>query len=128
MRVSAPLVLGLAAAIGLYALKTCYVSPLEPPPSVVTFDDYLAWRSDATEFVRITKRGREFIQAKGPESGVLASGPSGYVFDSAGRMVDWSFDTGDDPEFVGRWYSSSHRRGIPRHKALELVRKWQKAC
>lgn len=33
----------------------------------------------------------------------LPSGPPTYVFDSAGKLVDWTRDSGDDPVFQQKW-------------------------
>lgn len=49
----------------------------------------------------------------------LSSGPSAYVFDETGRLVDWTSDMGDDPVFANPWFSPGtrdKRRPLSRHE------------
>jgi hypothetical protein len=48
-------------------------------------------------------RGEEYLCAVGPKAGLLASGPSAYVFDQTGVLQDWTADAGDDPRFREKW-------------------------
>jgi len=47
----------------------------------------------------------EFYALSGPVSVLLAlsSGPPVYIFDSEGKLLDWTLDSGDDPRFSERW-------------------------
>ncbi|NCC62228.1 MAG: hypothetical protein EOM12_15110 [Verrucomicrobiae bacterium] len=33
----------------------------------------------------------------------IPSGPAAYVFDSSGKMIDWSYDVGDDSQYKLNW-------------------------
>lgn len=34
----------------------------------------------------------------------LPSGPPAYIFDKNGNLIDYSLDTGDDPDFLSKWH------------------------
>ena len=34
----------------------------------------------------------------------LPSGPPAYIFDKNGNLIDYSLDTGDDPDFLNKWH------------------------
>ena len=48
------------------------------------------------------------------------SGPPVYVFDTAGVLVDWTSDIGDDKAFCGRWPGAFGGRAVSRDE----VRRW----
>ena len=52
-----------------------------------------------------TKGGQEYLALFGPVEALprFPSGPPVYIFDSAGRLVDWTPDEGDDEAFHQRW-------------------------
>ena len=53
----------------------------------------------------VTAKGRDYILATAPMvEWALQSGPPMYVFDSQGRLLDYTLDSGDDPAFMNRWY------------------------
>jgi len=57
------------------------------------------------EVRRVTARGRDYIVATAPMVGwALQSGPPMYAFDSQGRLLDYTLDSGDDPAFMDRWF------------------------
>jgi len=100
-----------AALIG-GCVTTEYLSRrrLDPTGRVATLSEYLAWRPSAEQFVAVVVDGRRHVIAYGPSSWLLlSSGPSAYVFDDTGRLVDWSSDVGDDPRFVERWRAQGSR-------------------
>jgi hypothetical protein len=82
-----------------------------PPVDVKSLDGFLRWRPSAEQFAMVNVGGREHLIAYGPTSSVLwlSSGPSAYVFDASGRLVDWSADIGDDPRFDARWQAQRSR-------------------
>lgn len=89
-------------------LTTEYASRrrVRPTGRAGTLREYLAWRPTAGRFAAVTVGGgEEHVIAYGPASSwlLMSSGPSAYVFDEKGRLVDWSYDIGDDPTFDGRW-------------------------
>ena len=60
----------------------------------------------APRFVqKITKNGEDFYACFGPVKPPLAmaSGLPTYVFDSAGNLVDWTLDNGEDSRFYDAW-------------------------
>ena len=77
----------------------------DPGGKFSTVSGYLAVGRLPREVSKSYKDGHTYFIALGPLDSWLAvpSGPAGYAFDETGRMVDWSFDTGDDPEFLKRW-------------------------
>jgi hypothetical protein len=94
-------------------LTTEYVSHrrVDPTGRVSTLSDYLAWRPAASEFAAVEVNGTQHVIAYGPKSSwlLLSSGPSAYVFDGTGRLVDWSTDIGDDSEFDDKWNAQRSR-------------------
>jgi len=51
------------------------------------------------------KKNQIFYETDGPIHAPLTfpSGPPAYIFDSQGRLIDWTSDSGDDPSFQDRW-------------------------
>lgn len=85
---------------------------LRPTGRATTLQEYLAWRPSAEQFSAVDVAGNQHVIAYGPMSSwlLLSSGPSAYVFDGSGRLVDWSSDIGDDSAFDERW-SAQRSRG-----------------
>jgi hypothetical protein len=73
-----------------------------PPADVTSIDSFLKWRPDTEQFA-ILASDNEHLMATAGGAGFLPSGPSAYVFDRSGRLVDWSPDIGDDPKFDEKW-------------------------
>lgn len=96
-----------------------------PDSRAATLAEYLAWRPSAAEFAVVESGGRRHVIAYGPKSWpMLASGPSAYIFDDTGRMVDWSPDIGDDPAFDERWTAQGRGDGrVPRDAVEDLADK-----
>jgi len=67
----------------------------EPPPSVRTLDDFRKWRPHFDQAIKLETRGMVYYLIFGEKARLLASGPSGYVFDARGTLVGWILDTGD---------------------------------
>jgi hypothetical protein len=113
----------LAAALigGCVATEVACYRRIVPDGRAATLAEYLAWRPSAAEFAVVETSGMEHVIAYGPSrSLMLASGPSAYIFDDTGRMVDWSPDIGDDPAFDERW--TAQGRGDGRVKREEVER------
>jgi hypothetical protein len=96
------LVLLIAACV---ALEHFSYQRLNPTGRFSTLGGYLAWRPSSQRFATTDVNGRRCIIAYGPGRSwlLLSSGPSAYVFDNTGRLVDWSSDIGDDSAFDDRW-------------------------
>jgi hypothetical protein len=82
-----------------------------PPASVTDFPTFAKWQQSPRDIEVIQQGGTGYLLATGPGGGLLASGPSSYVFDRSGRLVDWSSDIGDDPRFRDKWIPSPQRSG-----------------
>ena len=69
--------------------------------------------------------GERHVIAYGPMSSwiLLSSGPSACVFDSTGRLVDWSSDIGDDSQFDRKWSAqdSFGSRSLSREEVEKLA-------
>ncbi len=65
--------------------------------------EYLAAGRLPSRVTKLTTNGSTFIIAYSPMDYWLAvpSGAAAYVFDESGRMVTWSWDTGDDGRVQG---------------------------
>lgn len=85
---------------------------VNPTGHAANLDEYLAWRPSAEQFALVGVNCTPYVIAYGPTSSwlMLSSGPSAYVFDDMGRLVDWSPDIGDDPRFDARWSAQRSRR------------------
>lgn len=92
------MLLGLAAipVIAMQVRDHGMRGAVEPPWSVLTVDDFRKWRPQYGNAFRIEARGAVYTLVHGERARVLASGPSGYVFDGRGNFVGWILDTGDD--------------------------------
>lgn len=90
---------------GLLALPVAWMlyqdgglkNAVEPPRSVQTLDDFRKWRPQYDQAVKLESRGSGYYLIFGEKARMLASGPSGYLFDSRGNFVGWILDTGDNP-------------------------------
>jgi hypothetical protein len=115
----------LAALIG-GCFTTEYVSHrrVNPTGRISNLNEYLAWRPSADQFAQVHENGKPHVIAYGPMSSwvLLSSGPSACVFDDTGRLVDWSSDIGDDPQFDQKW-SAQHSRGAGRTLSRNAVQK-----
>lgn len=94
-----------------------------PPQSVTTMDSFMRWRPETTEFVAVTgPSGGQHVLAYGSLGGQLASGPSAYVFDRSGRMVDRTTDIGDDGTFQRQWRPVQPLRRLPTEEAIDWTK------
>lgn len=91
-----------------------------PPKNVTSLQTFLAWRPSTEHFAVTRTDGDEHLIAYGPNGALLPSGPSAYVFDSSGHLVDWSADVGDSPRFDEHW-QSQRSRGGPRLSRQEAA-------
>mgnify|MGYP001552173015 CR=1 FL=1 len=107
-------------------LTSEYVSHrrVDPAGRVTNLTAYLAWRPSAEHFAQVDIHGKPHVIAYGPMSSwvLLSSGPSACVFDDTGRLVDWSADIGDDPQFDEKW-NAQRSRGSGRTLSGDQVRK-----
>lgn len=88
-------VLGLCAAWMIYR-DAVLKQAVEPPWSVRTLDDFRKWRPQYDQAVKLEAAGSVYYLIRGEKARLLASGPSGYLFDARGNLVSWILDTGDN--------------------------------
>lgn len=69
----------------------------EPPLEVRTVADFRKWRPQYEQAVRVEAGGSTYYLVFGERARMLASGPSGYLFDARGNLLGWVLDTGDNP-------------------------------
>ena len=92
------------------------------PESVTNYQQFLTSMPEPAKLALVQVRGDSYLLVTGPLSRGLAlpSGPPVYVFDSSGRLVTWTLDSGDDPDFASTWWlPSSPRRSITSEQARE---------
>lgn len=93
-----------AVAIGVFVLiDRVGISRAKPPSRVQRFDDYMGWQTEHRAAQELILDRESFLLMSGPRARLLASGPPMYVFDSSGRMADWTVDSGNDPRFQSKW-------------------------
>ena len=85
-----------AAVIALRVQDEAMRAGVEPPRSVQTVGEFRKWRPQYDQTFKVEARGSIYYLVHGERGRVLASGPSGYVFDDRGNFVGWIRDTGDD--------------------------------
>jgi len=99
-------VLFIPLSLWMCARGTGYDKPRDvtPPDWVISFDDYLKWRP-STRFLQTARdeNGAVMIIAEGPWKSIHSSGPSAYVFNANGELVDWDEDSQE-----GFWYGYGH--------------------
>lgn len=93
-----------------------------PPASVTDFSAFNQWQQSPRDIEVIRQGGTDYLLAMGAGGGLLPSGPSGYVFDRSGRLVDWSSNIGDDPRFRDKWIPASKRSGP--HVDVDGAMRW----
>jgi hypothetical protein len=96
---------------------------LIPAGRAMTLTQFLQWQTGAQRFGRTAIAGEAYVIAYGPASSslLLSSGPSAYVYDSSGRLVDWSADIGDDPTFGSRWNDQRAMKNSLSRSAVALI-------
>jgi hypothetical protein len=83
-----------------------------PPTKVTDINSFLQWRRPTRDPVVVQGPGGEHLLVMGPGGGVLPSGPSAYVFDCRGHLIEWSSDIGDDNGFQQKWQPSKPVRQL----------------
>ena len=104
-------ILAVAGLAGFIAVEAWLHWRVVPGGHASTLREYLAWQPGASQFRAVDRSGNGHLIAYGKTSGIVPSGPSAYVFDAQGKMVDWSADVGDDPLFNQKWKSQEPQSG-----------------
>ena len=96
------------------------------PADVTTIDHYLT-RMPPPEKAYLRERdGQRYYVMVGPMPpmpAVPSSHPQ-YVFDTQGRVVDWTHDVGDDSGYVDRWAGAVSMGGISIEDAVLEMRRY----
>ena len=95
------LLLVFAAYVAVEVICQCRA---KPPATVQNLEQFLEWQTRLRRAELQDVGGRTFVVMHGPLAGLVPSGPPVYVFDSTGRLVDWTTDSGDDPRFQDQWF------------------------
>jgi hypothetical protein len=111
------LLLLFGVVIALFAVYAAYNARvgmrLEPPATVTDMRSFLKVMPEPGRVYVHSIEDVECMIFEGPiPSSFLytPSGPPAYVFDSSGKLVDWTTDRGDDPRFQATWLLSPRSR------------------
>lgn len=118
-------ILILCTFVAVWAVSD-YVSykQVMPPVESGGIREFLDHSSNPFELYSFTLNGVDFFEVIGTSRPRLLSIPSGppiYIFDRAGRFVEWSRDSGDDERFSKRWGYFSARRRVAREEVQKLT-------
>lgn len=102
---------------------------LSPPEGVTSLKEF-SGRMPAPQWLELHSiNGRDYVAWYGETASLLAlpSGPSCYVFDGGGQLVDWQPETGDGGSVQNFLSESDRKRQITVEEALTLTRGKQTA-
>ena len=107
-------------ASGLFLSEIRWARVNRPDGKFSNVNEYIAHGRRPSRVTKVEKGGKAFFIAYGPMDMWLAlpSGPAAYVFDETGHMVEWSWDTGDDPGFQREWTLSQGRSSLEELKSI----------
>lgn len=96
---------------------------LAPPKGVATLSAFADAMPPPRRLELVRSDGRDFIAWTGDFSGPcdLPSGPSCYVFDDNGKLVDWQAETGDGGPVEKFLLSSVKQMELTLDEALEIA-------
>ena len=99
------LLVALAYPTGRFGSHVRWVHINSPVGKFTNVDEYLSRKRLPTNVLKAYKNSNAFFVAYSPTDHWFAShsGPAAYVFNSTGRLVDWTLDTGSDQEFQRKW-------------------------
>lgn len=94
-----------ALFFGYMALEVVGYRQVVPLGRAGTLREFLMWQPKARGFQDLRVGDRRYVFAYGQRHWLplMPSGPPAYVFDEAGRLVDWTADSGDSSDFMQRW-------------------------
>jgi hypothetical protein len=116
-----------ALIAGYVATEIVLMRRAAPPATVTDFNSFLNWQPGTQELILLDLPSGEYLMAVGPFSGLFPSGPSAYVFDRSGRLVDRSSDIGDAPRFNERWHAQRFR-GTGKRLSPSEASQWVKSA
>jgi len=100
-----PIILLLAMILTWLASEFRYAARICPTGKADTYHDYRQKMNAPRRGNLLEKDGQQYYALFGKVDAwfALPSGPPVYVFDTNGVMVDWTSDSGEDPEFTRTW-------------------------
>jgi hypothetical protein len=113
----------LAGLVTYLVVEWRLIRRTNPPQGVTDIHTFMKWRPETQQFVILQTINGEYLMANGEMRGTLPSGPSAYVFDRSGQLVDWSPDIGDAPAFDQRW-QAQRSMGSPSTLRASEVKNW----
>ncbi len=78
---------------------------------VVDWQGFKTWRSDFSIVKIRSIDANQYLVVvlnEQPNLWILPSGPSAYVFDRRGKLIDWAADIGDNNVFDEKWQAQGH--------------------
>lgn len=95
---------------------------LMPPPGVETITDFAARMPAPRRLELVQQGGRDYLVWFGETSGPIdiPSGPSCYLFDADGKLLDWQLETGDGGRVEKFLQSSTKVRELTVEEAVRL--------
>lgn len=96
-----------------------------PPAQVTTLANWMKWQATAEDFY--LGPSETHLTALGRSATLLPSGPSAYVFDASGQLVDWTADIGDDLTFGTKWPQKKPIRFLNRTEAVAWATRMQES-
>jgi hypothetical protein len=92
--------------IVIFISEITAISYYNPEGKFKTYEGAVASGRHFTSIEKIIINGKAYKIATLEYHNIftLRSGPAQYVFDENGNLIDWTWDSGDDPRFVKKWY------------------------
>lgn len=96
---------------------------LAPPPGVTTLEAFAQSMPPPRHLITATYEGKRIFVWYGELMGLLTipSGPSCYLFDESGNLIDWQAETGDGGPVERTLRKSEGHRSITKAEALAFV-------
>src|SRR5687767_1618085 len=96
---------GILVLVAWLMLSAHEEKKLKPPSSVQTIQDFLQHMPPPAYVKKFSFADSNYYEVWGELGGTirLPSGPPSYIFDPAGRLVDWTYDGGDAGNCVRKW-------------------------
>ena len=96
---------------------------LKPPSSVQTIHDFLQQMPPPAYVKTFSFAETNYYEVWGRLGGTirLPSGPPSYIFDPAGRLVDWTYDRGDAGNYIRKWGRFKDAQFISVEKMLQAL-------
>jgi len=96
---------------------------LKPAPSVQTIQDFIQQMPPPARVQKFSAGNATYYEVWGQLGGTirLPSGPPSYIFDSAGRLVDWTYDRGEARDYEQKWGRFKDAQFISVREMLQTV-------